>query len=60
MANDQTLWGFACPWYWEFQQFDKDPIQNRLKFFDHFGLKLFRLAIDELNKMSDDQRDRAE
>lgn len=55
---DGTMWGFACPWYWEFQQFDKnDPIQNRIKFFDHFGLKLFRLGIAELEKLTIEQRD---
>lgn len=56
--SDQSMWGFACPWYWEFQQFDKtDPIRNRIKFFEHFGLKLFRLGIGELDKLSDLQRD---
>jgi sugar phosphate isomerase/epimerase len=56
--KDETMWGFACPWYWEFMQFDKDPLQNRIKFFDHFGLKLFRLGIAELDNLSAADRDK--
>ena len=38
--NNKCTWSFAGPWYWEFQQEDKEPstLKGQLMFIEKYGL----------------------
>jgi sugar phosphate isomerase/epimerase len=57
MLKKGMRWGCAGPWYWEFQNFDKDPNISQLRFLLKNEMNLAGLSLGALAKLTPAQLD---
>ena len=56
-VREGVRWGYALGWYGEYLTLDEDPLMAKLKFLKKYGFKNTHTSINEINKLSDAQKD---